>query len=261
MFEKLVDVGVSKENAAEILNIAQEDMPALKIKNKALVEAWVAKHILTATQIAEDRSAHKVHLFVGGSGTGKTSALVKMASHLLINEGKKVAILSADTIKVGAVDQLRIFSQILNVPFGIIRDQTDWENAIRQLHLVDYVLVDYPGLSLKNIEEISLIKKMLPHNFNQYTTHFVASSGAKDADLIELGKRYKVIGFDDVIFNKLDESSQPGTIYNFMKSFHVPLHSFGVGSRIPEDYERATKERVLDLIFKITKLKKAGDLV
>jgi flagellar biosynthesis protein FlhF len=86
--------------------------------------------------------------------------------------------------------------------------------------------------------------------------HYVQSVLAKDADAFELAQRYQMIGFDDVIFTRLDESVQHGLIYNFQERFNKPLHSFGIGSHIPEDFEPATKERVVDLLFKLTRLRK-----
>jgi flagellar biosynthesis protein FlhF len=105
------------------------------------------------------------------------------------------------------------------------------------------------------MEEISAVRNLIPPEKFQTQTHLVLSCLAKDTDLTEIGKRYRAAGFQDVIFTGLDESNQQGTVYNFMKRFQIPLHSFGIGTRVPEDFEMATKERVLDLIFKITKLK------
>lgn len=260
MFEKLTQIGISEDIAAEILTQAHEEMPTLKIKNKALVEAWVAKYILSTSQICDKKDNNKIHIFVGPPGSGKTATLVKYASHLMVNENKRVAVLTTDTLKVGAVDQLRIYTQILNVPYGVVRNQTDWQQAIEQLHLVDIVLVDMPGLSLKNIDEISSIKKMLPQNYNAVTMHLVLSALYKDSDMLEMVRKFKVVNYNDVIFTKVDESTQHGTIYNLMKKSNTPIHSFGMGVQIPEDFEIATRERILDLIFKITKLKKAGEV-
>lgn len=254
LYEKLVAAGMAPEISAEIMLKAQESIPAIKAKNRPLVDAWVARHILETTKICDNPSAGKIHCFVGPAGAGKTSALIKMASHMVVREGKKVALLTTDTFKVGAVDQMRIYSQILNVPFSVIRSQGDWATLLRYIANVDCVLVDYAGLSLKNNDEINLLRGLLPGNSLTTQTHLVLPANAKDQDATELGRRYSVVGYKDVIFTGLDESSQHGTIYNFMKRFDVPLHSFGIGSRVPEDYEFATKERVLDLIFKITKI-------
>ncbi|MGZ3775014.1 MAG: flagellar biosynthesis protein FlhF [Pseudobdellovibrionaceae bacterium] len=255
VFEKLTTAGVAPEIAAEILTAAQESIPALKIKNRSLVEAWVARYVLDSTKIARQPTTGKIHCFLGPAGSGKTSALIKMASQMVVREGKKVALFTTDTFKVGAADQMKIYAQILNVPFAVLRSQNDWTNLVRYLTNVDCVLVDYTGLSLKSNDEIQMLKRLLPPASINPNIHLVLSTNAKDSDATELGRRYSILGYRDVIFTSLDESTQHGTIYNFMKRFDIPLHSFGIGSRVPEDFEYATKERLLDLIFKITRFK------
>lgn len=255
MFEKLTNSGVGQDVAAEILDLAQNEIPALKMKNKALVEGWVARHILETTKVSTQQTQGKIHCFVGPAGAGKTSSLIKMASHMVVRENKKVALITTDTYKVGAADQMRIYAQILNVPFSIIRGPNDWNNIIRYIANMDAVLVDFTGLSLKSAEEINMLKNLLPPSNLPASTHLVLPATTKDQDATELGRRYSILGCKDVIFTGLDESAQHGTIYNFMRNFDIPLHSFGIGSRVPEDFEFATKERVLDLIFKITKVK------
>lgn len=255
MFEKLTQAGIANDIAADICQQVGKNMSSLKLKNRALVEGWVARHILESTQVSTQAKEGKVHVFIGAAGSGKTSALVKMASHLVIRENKKVAIFTADTFKVGATDQMRIFAQILNVPFSVIRNGSDWYQIMNYVNSVDYILVDCPGLSLRNAEEGLLLKRLLPPPAMKARVHLVMSTLTKDQDATELGRRYSVLGYQDVIFTCLDESSQHGSIYNFMKRFEVPLHSFGVGPRVPEDFEFATKERVLDLLFKITQVK------
>jgi flagellar biosynthesis protein FlhF len=257
-FEKLTTAGVAPEISVDICGLVQKQLPVLKLKNRSLVEGWVARHILESTKVtsAEENASAKVHVFVGAAGSGKTTALVKMASHLVVRENKRVAILSADTFKVGAADQMRIYAQILNVPFTVIRNPSDWYQIMNYMNNVDYILVDCPGLSLRNSEEGMMLKKLLPPATLKSRVHLVLSTLAKDQDVTELGRRYSVLDYKDVIFTGLDESAQHGTIYNFMRRFDVPLHAFGIGTRVPEDFEFATKERVLDLLFKITQAHK-----
>lgn len=255
VFDKLTKAGMASEIAAEMLTTAQETLPALKLKNKSLVEAWVARHVLDNTKTVVNPTQGKIHCFVGPAGSGKTSALIKMASQMVVREGKRIALFTTDTFKVGAADQMKIYAQILNVPFSVIRSQQDWSNLMRYLANVDAVLVDYTGLSLKNNDEIQMMKSLLPPAALNPNVHLVLSANVKDSDATELGRRYSVIGYKDAIFTGLDESTQHGTIFNFMKRFDTPLHSFGIGPRVPEDFEFATKERLLDLIFKITQFK------
>jgi flagellar biosynthesis protein FlhF len=257
VFEKLTKAGVAEDIAAEILTQAEEQMSPVKLKNKALVEAFAAKYILNTTQIVNGKQTAKVHVFVGPAASGKTSTLIKLASHLVVRDGKKVALVTTDTLKVGASDQMLIYAQILNVPFAVVRQKADWEKIVAQLTGYDHILVDFSGVGLKTMDEISFVRNLIPPESMNPQIHLVLSCLAKDSDLTEIGKRYKVTNFQDVIFTGLDESIQHGTIYNFMKRFSVPLHSFGIGARVPEDFEMATKERVLDLIFKITKMNRA----
>ena len=255
-FEKLTHAGMTPEIAGEILNVAQQQMPPVRFKNKALVDAWAARYILDSTKIVGDRLPAKVQIFVGPGGTGKTSAMVKLAAHAAVKEQKRVVLLTADTFKVGAIDQMRIYANILNVPFAVVRKQTDWPYLLSQLAQFDYILCDFPGTSLKNVEEISSLRALLPPEKANADVHLVLPSTAKNEELYQAGKRFRVCNYTDVIFTGLDESIQHGSLYNFMKTFDVPLHSFGVGNRVPEDFEIATRERVLDLIFKLSNMKK-----
>lgn len=254
-FEKLVKAGISTEYAGEMLKLAQEQMPPIRYKNKALVDAWTARHLMELTQVTDPAKQNRVQIFLGPSGSGKTAAMVKLAAHATITERKKVVLLTTDSFKVGAADQLRTYAQILNVPFAILRKQSDWTYLLSQLSGYDLILCDYPGLSLKSVEEISLLRSLLPPDSVRHDTHLVLSATAKNDDLYEVGRRYRVSHFTDAIFTGLDQSNQHGSLFNFSKHFSVPLHSFGLGSRVPDDFELATKERMLDLIFKLSKIK------
>jgi flagellar biosynthesis protein FlhF len=256
MFQKLTDAGVTVDHAVEMLQQAAKEIDPVQMKKRPIVDAWVARQFLTHIQTVSSPFQGRLHLFVGGAGSGKTSTLVKLASQLVVKEKKKIAILTTDAYKVGAVDQLKIYCQILNVPFAVIRSRKDWEWVLGQLQNVDHVLVDFPGFQMRDLDEIHLLKSLLPPPEAQAHAHFCISATAKDGDAYEIARRYKVADYADLIFTNLDQSVQHGIIYNLHKKTGKPLHSFGTGNRIPEDFEVATKERVLDLIFKLTKLRR-----
>jgi flagellar biosynthesis protein FlhF len=256
MYQKLTEVGVTIDHTVEILQAAVKEIDPVAMKKRPIVDAWVARWFLSNVHVAQSPYQGRLHLFVGGAGSGKTSTLVKMASHLVVKEHKKVAILTTDSFKVGAVDQLKIYCQILNVPFAVLRSRRDWEWVLSQLGHVDHILVDFPGLQLRDLDEIHLLKSLLPPDGNAPIAHFCASATTKDGDAYEMARRYRVTDYNDLMFTNLDQSVQHGIIYNLQRKTGKPLHSFGIGPRIPEDYEPATKERVLDLIFKLTKLRR-----
>ncbi len=256
MFQKLTRAGINVDNTVEILKKAQSTLPMDQLKKPAFVDAWVARYLMDNTAIAEIRSDSRIHAFIGPAGQGKTSALVKLAGHMVICEKKKIAIVTCDIAKVGAAEQLRIYSQILNVPFAVVRQSSDWLEIKSKIGQAAHVLIDFPGLNLKSMHEIDQLRSMLPPKEPGVSIHYVQSVLANDESAFEAATRYQMIGFTDVIFTSLDEAAQHGLIYNFQKKFQVPLHSFGIGRQIPEDFEPATKERVVDLLFKLSKLKK-----
>ncbi len=253
LFEKLNNEGIEDTDIVELLGATQSAIPSQHHKNKPLLEGYLARKIMEKTLISNHEQESKFHFFFGPSGSGKTSALVKMASHKLINEGKKVALITTDTIKVGAVDQLRIFSQILNVPFAAIRNSNDWVKLRAHLDQLDHVFIDFTGSNLKNENDIATLESCIPNSYKDVTRHLVLSALGKFEDLNSIAAKYRRLSVNDLIITNIDQCVQFGNIYTLMSRQNLPLHSFGTGARLPEDFEYATKERLLDLILKITR--------
>lgn len=254
-FQKLSGSGLLPEVAADLIVQAQEQLSSAQQQNKNQVESWMVQRILETTTVTHEME-EQFQLFVGPSGTGKTSSLIKLASELILKRKRRVAIISTDTSKVGAAEQMKIFAQILNVPFLSIRSQQDWSHVLPHLDQLDHVLVDYTGLNLRSSDEVEYMRRISPPVYRSIRTHLVLSCRAKDSDLTECARRYDAFGYDDVIFTCLDEASQHGNIYNFVCKTKARLFAFGIGAKVPEDFEMATPERVADLILKITQTKK-----
>jgi flagellar biosynthesis protein FlhF len=253
IYQRLIGQGLQPPLVSEILRKAQKELDADTLKKPALVDAWAVRHFLGRVEVAAQPTSSRYHVFLGSTGQGKTTTLVKLASHLMLKEKRRIAMISLDTMKLGATDQLRLFAQILNVPFAVVRNPEEWQTAEARLAGVQHILVDAPGLSLRSQDEIAWLRRMLPPASLGKTTHFVQSILAREEETGEIATRYQSIGFDDVIFTRLDESARQGLMIDFQDRFKVPLHSFGFGPRIPEDLELATKERVVDLLFKLSK--------
>jgi flagellar biosynthesis protein FlhF len=253
-FERLVGAGVNENLVVQMLKNAVLGLPASKLKIKAIVDGWCAREILNSTKTISNHDS-KFHIFVGPAGSGKTSSLVKLASQFVIKMKKTIAIVSVDHRKIGAHEQLRTYAQILNVPFVSVRTSADWEKYVDALASYDAVLVDTFGYTLKSPEELGELKALIPPDAFSSATHLVLSATNKDQDLLEIARRYEALKPTDLIFTKVDESVEHGVIYNVMNKLQKPLHSFGIGPRVPEDFEEATRERLVDLIFKLTKLR------
>ncbi len=256
MYQRMTSQGVLAPLVTGMLKRAAKELDHDNIRKSAMVDAWMVRNILNSVEVTQTPFQGRYHVFMGCTGQGKTTTLVKFASHLLLKEKKTIAIISLDTIKVGAADQLRIYAQILNVPFAIVRNPEEWQVAQEKLGHISHILVDCPGFNLRTMNEVEWLKAILPPAEMGRQLHYVQSVLARDEETFDIASRYQMIGFHDVIFTRLDESSRQGLILNFQEKFKVPIHSFGLGNRIPEDYEFATKERVVDFLFKLTKVSK-----
>jgi flagellar biosynthesis protein FlhF len=238
--------------AAKLLLKAQQQSPQIKFKNRAFLEGWAVKEVMDQILLGHLQGS-KVHLFVGPPGTGKTSAMIKIASYEILKNRKKVALLTADQGKVGAAEQMRIYAQILNAPFGLIQKKKDWVYVTEKLKDYDYILCDFPGLSLKTDEENRVFTQLLPHQALSYRTHLVISTMMKSRDVLPIVERYQEYRVSDLIFTNLDQCSSFGLIYNVLESFKLPCLGLSSGSKVPEDFEYASKERLVDLILDISK--------
>lgn len=251
-FVRLTQKGLLPEVAADILVQAQNQLELHNQKRPQVMEAWIGKYILNSVSVVSG-GFEQFHFFVGPSGSGKSSSMIKLASQLVLQHKRRVALISADTIKVGADQQMKIFSEILNLPFISIRNPSDWNKVIPYLGQVDHVLVDFASLAMKTEDEFNYLKKMMPPVSENIRTHLVLSAKSKDSDLLEAVKRYENIGITDIIMTSLDEATQHGNIYNLARKQSLPFYAFSIGPKIPDDFERATAERVLDLILELTK--------
>lgn len=255
IYQKLCDSGLSVDLSAELAIAASREIDPIQAKKKHVIEAWVAKWVLANTQIVEKPFEARVHTFSGPTGGGKTSQLIKIAAHLALRERKRIAIVTADTTKVGAAEQLKIYSQILNVPFALIRNASDWQWLEPQLTGVDVILVDMPSSTLSDATEISWLRSLLPVT-TRVQSHLCLNVMMKEADALEAVRRYRVMQPTDLMFTAIDLSVQHGLIPSIQLKSGLPLHSFGIGPQIPEDFELASKEKVLDLIFKLSRTRK-----
>lgn len=251
-FQKLVDRGILPEVASDVILSVQENISPADMKKANQIESWVARYILETT-LVQSEVTKKYQLFMGPSASGKSTSMIKLACDLAHRQGKRVAIISTDTIKIGADEQMKVYSQMLNIPFVSVRSPADWQRVMPYLANVDHVLVDFASLNLRSADETNYAMQMLPPGAGDIQTHLVLSCKSKDQDAIEMANRYRAFNYDDIIFTALDEVTQYGVIYNTVRKLNKPLFGFGIGSKIPDDFERATVERVLDLILEITK--------
>lgn len=249
-FEKLKEQGLREEFALSLLDEAKKDLGDIKFRNRSLIEGWLVSYIMKTVQLIEP--GNKLQFFMGPPAAGKTSSMIKWASFLILNRKKKIALVAADHVKIGAVQQVRMYAQILNVPFVAVKSKQEWPYILESLKDYDYILCDFPGSNLNESDEIINLKSLMPAAGVDYDVTFVLSAAMQLQDLNRIFSNYRSFRPKSVIFTHLDDTKKRGAIYEFSQLHKIPLFAFSLGRKIPDDFEISTKERVVDFTLKLS---------
>lgn len=195
-------------------------------------------------------SNQKIISLVGSTGVGKTTTIAKLAARMQLNDKKRVALASMDSFRVAAADQLRAYSKILDCPFCEVSDLQDLEEFIAKFFDYDFIFIDTAGRSSKHNAQMDQLKMLTSMPFPIHF-HMVQSASMKQRDLDENLKAFRAVNPQSLIFSKLDESWSFGEILNTNITSKIPLSFFTTGQKVPEDLEPATKERVVERIFRL----------
>lgn len=211
----------------------------------------IADFIPVAPPIQLEPGKMRVAALVGPTGVGKTTTLAKLAAYAQLQLKQKVALLTLDTYRLAAVDQLQQYAQILQVPMHVALTVEDLRSAFRFYQDRALVLIDTPGHSPKDTETLGQLRNLLDE-LPEVETHLVLSATTKPRDLTEIAARFEPLKPTRLIFTKLDETSTFGPILGTLARVKRPLSYLGTGQEVPEALELATSRRVADLILPAT---------
>lgn len=174
--------------------------------------------------------------FIGPTGVGKTTTIAKIATNLKLQQKYKVAMLAADTYRIAAVEQLRTYANILDIPLRVIYSEEEIQDVVAEFKDYDVILVDTAGRSHKNKaqrEDIEKLIRKIPENKREI--YLVLSATTKYRDLVNMTEAYSEIAEYRLIFTKLDETSAIGNIFNIKMLTGAPLSYATFGQNVPDD--------------------------
>lgn len=189
--------------------------------------------------ITPARNGIKLVFFIGPTGVGKTTTIAKIASKFRVDEKKKVALLTADTYRIAAAEQLRTYANILEVPFRVIYTVEELEKAMEDFRDYDYLLVDTAGHSHQNTTQKDNMSDFI-HAVDdkvEKEVYLVLSATTKYRDLISIADSYKEMADYKLIFTKLDETTTLGNLLNLRLYTGASLSYVTYGQNVPDDIE------------------------
>lgn len=196
---------------------------------------------------------------VGPTGVGKTTTVAKLAARFALRHGPdQVALVTTDNFRVGAVEQLRTFGRIMNVPVRVTKGQDELRNALDELYDRRLVLIDTAGMSQRDIrlsEQLSMIQDGAPLVRN----YLVLSATTQTLGLDEAVRAFRSVQLDGCIITKLDEATGLGNMLSTVIRQRLPVVYVSDGQRVPEDIQPARAHRLVSQAVGIMQKSSQGD--
>ena len=252
-YDTLVQRMVADELALEITKKLHRQLRPEMLANKELVREKLAEHleklIPTAGPILRTK-LHGPHIvaLIGPTGVGKTTTIAKLAATLKLREKKKVGLITIDTFRIAAIDQLKRYADILNTPLRVVGSPEEIKATIAGLSDCEYILIDTAGRSPKDSLKINELKRFLTLA-EPDEVHLVLSTTASESCVELAMKGFGEVGVDKLIFTKLDEAAQIGVVVNVASKLGKGLAYVTTGQDVPDDIEVGHGRRLANLIL------------
>lgn len=241
---------------------------ALKMLKECDIDKDIADEILKKTKIQnnpeEDRkniidtvknmiSVNNEELkgtvvFVGPTGVGKTTTIAKLAGKLALVEKKKVGLITIDTYRIGAVEQLKTYADIMKIPFKVVFSIKEMESAVKGMEGCDTILIDTTGRSSKNVMQLSELRAFID-KIKADSIHLVISCTTKNKDIDIITEGYKALNYNNVIITKLDETATYGSILDILYKAQEPLSFITNGQNVPDDIKTVSACDIAGIIL------------
>ena len=242
--------GIIDRHLDEIMRLTIKYMPLKMRKNREAIKRYFHTLLkkMIPIRIEREASHKKILMFVGPTGVGKTTTIAKLAARYAYKMSRryKVGIITLDTYRIGAVEQLMTYAKMMKLPIETVVDPSDFEEALESLKHNDYILIDTVGSSQHDKEKIEKLSNFLKVNtFAEININLVLSAVTKYEDLMDIYKNFSILPIDTLIFTKLDETKTYGNIFSFLVETKKPISYFSIGQEVPDDLIEARAEYLL----------------
>ncbi|MFS0613169.1 flagellar biosynthesis protein FlhF [Lederbergia ruris] len=208
------------------------------------IEDWCLQEILKELKEIsfEGIPEHaKMINFVGPTGVGKTTTIAKLAANAVLKEKKKVAFITLDTYRIAAIEQLKTYAELLQIPLEVIYEEKNFKTAIEKFSDYDLVFIDTAGRNYREKRYIEELKKMFGDEKNIFT-YLVLSISMKEQDMQKIADNFLDMKFNQFIFTKADETNSYGVMYNMICHYQTGVSYITTGQDVPDDIRKATPE-------------------
>jgi len=243
----LIKKGFSQELIDKFIKSVSEKNEITVDNFKQLFREYLQSELSSEYEAFEFKN--KINVFIGPTGVGKTTTLAKLASNCVLNESKKVGFLTLDTYRIAAVEQLKIYSEILNMPLEVAYNTSSIKESLENLSDSDIILVDTAGRSHRNKMHMKEIRRFLD-SIPEKDIFLVISANYNIEDISDIVDEYNFIDDFNIIITKLDETSKQAVVMNVLHKYKRKISHITFGQNVPDDISGLV---VSDFIEKVLK--------
>ncbi|MEW6542372.1 MAG: flagellar biosynthesis protein FlhF [Nitrospirota bacterium] len=249
-YRDLVRTGLEPETARRYVEDVAQRRPAFE-SEAALQQALarsLARDVKAGGPLLGLGEWKKTVIFTGPTGVGKTTTIAKLAAHYKLKEKRSVALITLDTYRVAAVEQLRMYANVIGIPLDVALTKREALDCIGRRRKSELILIDTAGRSPMDETGMEELRQLVSLD-HPLETHLVLSATTREQDLKEGVARFAGIPITHLLFTKLDETTGYGGLFELMRKTGLPLSYFSTGQAVPEDLEVARPDRLADLLL------------
>jgi flagellar biosynthesis protein FlhF len=251
-FGAMMNNGVEQEIAAEIVQIAYGRLGESQGLNRRMVDDEIVRQlqefIRVAGPVENRRKRTRIVALVGPTGVGKTTTIAKLAAIGKLVEHKNVALLSADTYRIGAIEQLRTFAAIADIPMEVIYKPSEVGPALRRFRGKDTIYIDTVGRSQRGKKDLADLLKFLTAA-QPDEVHLVLSASTNAITMTDVIERFGMLKPNRLIFSKLDEAAALGSLVSVLRRQTLPISYVTVGQGVPDDIIAAEPQKIASMVY------------
>ena len=252
LFADLLDVDLGEDLAREMVERirceARDAEWADPLLAKARIAAMIEADINIAGPVAITPGKRRLVALVGPTGVGKTTTIAKLAANYRLKEKHRVGLITVDTYRIAAVEQLRTYAEIIDLPMQVVSTPREMRQAVRRMGELDLILLDTAGRSPRDEVKIQELRAFLTEA-DADEVHLVLSAVASGRTLEQVAQRFAAVGTTALVLTKLDEAPTLGNVLPVLRSSKLPLSYLTNGQNVPDDIETADAHRLARLIL------------
>ena len=253
LLRELLDCDLSEASARDLIGRVRRDVCGGPAAQKAQIAEMLEGEIHVTGPIRVTPGRRRLVALVGPTGVGKTTTIAKLAAHYRLREKCRVGLITVDTYRIAAVEQLRTYADIIDLPMQVVSAPEEMRDAVAGMDDMDLILVDTAGRSPKDEVRIRELRAFLSEA-EADEVHLVLASAAGPRVLEHTAQRFAVVGTTALILTKLDEVAGLGGTLPLLRASRLPLSYLTNGQDVPDDIEVADARRLARLILGMERL-------